>query len=126
MQKMVTNSPFANTVTKKITNHSARKTLVKKLKSNNAPKSNIIAITGHTTEAGLDDYDSSNEEHQETLSHKIDIISPAKHPREINASTVIASSSQRNNPTRSILKSMILVFCNLVSRRFQILQILFR
>ena len=39
-------------IRKKFTNHSARKTLVKKLKSNNVPKSNIIAITGHTTEAG--------------------------------------------------------------------------
>ena len=90
---MVTNSPLENTVTKKISNHSARKTLVKKLQSNNVPKSDMIAITGHTTEAGLDDYDSGNEEHQETLSHKIDITSPAKHPREINASTVIASQA---------------------------------
>ena len=39
MQKMVTNSPLANTVTKKITNHSAWKTLVKKLRSNNIPNS---------------------------------------------------------------------------------------
>ena len=96
MQKMVASSPLANTVAKKITNHSARKTLVKKLKSNNVPKSDIIAITGHTTEAGLDDYDSGNEEHQEALSHKIDITPPL---HERNASTVTSS-----NPMSSIPK----------------------
>ena len=63
MKNMIKNSTLANTITKKVTNHSARKTLVKKLKKNMVPKSDIITITGHTTEAGLDDYDSGNEEH---------------------------------------------------------------
>ena len=79
MKNMIKNSTLANTITKKVTNHSARKTLLKKLKKNNVPKSDIITITGHTTEAGLDDYDSGNEEHQESLSHKIDHITILKH-----------------------------------------------
>ena len=46
---------------KHITNHSARKTLVKRLKQNNVAKSEIISVTGHSTEAGLDLYDSGDE-----------------------------------------------------------------
>ena len=85
MKNMIKNSTLANTITKKVTNHSARKTLVKKLKKNKVPKSDIITITGHTTEAGLDDYDNGNEEHQESLSHKID--------HNIETSTDVDSSS---------------------------------
>ena len=59
--------------------------MVKKLKKNKVPKSDIITITGHTTEAGLDDYDSGNEERQESLSHKID--------HNIETSTNVDSSS---------------------------------
>lgn len=73
MKTMIQNSPLASTINKKITNHSARKTVVKKLKKANVPKCDIIAITGHTTEAGLDAYDSGNEDHQEMLSHNIDL-----------------------------------------------------
>ena len=68
---MIGNSPLAN-VTKKITNHSALKTLVKKLKSHQLPKSDIICITGHNSEAGLDAYDSDHEVQQQWISHAID------------------------------------------------------
>ena len=36
------------------------------------PKSDIITITGHNTEAGLDTHDSGDEQHQEALSLAID------------------------------------------------------
>lgn len=72
MKTMIQNSPLKDT-NKRFTNHSVRKTLVKKLKAKKVPKSDIIAITGHTTEAGLDDYDSGNEAHQESISKKIDL-----------------------------------------------------
>jgi hypothetical protein len=71
MKKMVANSLLASS-TKRLTNHSARKTLVKKLKQNHVPKSEIIGITGHTTEAGLDAYDSGDEKEQRSISHFID------------------------------------------------------
>ena len=61
MKRMIENSPLRNS-NKKLTNHSARKTLVKKLRQNYIPKSEIIGITGHSREAGLDAYDSENEE----------------------------------------------------------------
>ena len=56
MKRMIENSSPPNS-DKKLTNHSARKSLVKKLRQNYIPKS----ITGHTSEAGLDAYDSGNE-----------------------------------------------------------------
>ena len=37
-----------------------RKTVVKNLKRKHVPKSDIIGITGHTTEAGLDAYDTGD------------------------------------------------------------------
>ena len=49
-----------------------KKTLVKKLKQQQVPKSEIISITGHNREAGLDAYDSGNEVQQKQLSHFID------------------------------------------------------
>ena len=63
MKRMIENSPLRNS-DKKLTNHSARKTLVKKLRQNNIPKSDIIGIADHNSEAGLDAYDSGNEEQQ--------------------------------------------------------------
>ena len=61
MKRMIENSPLRNS-NKNLTNHSARKTLVKKVRQNYIPKSEIIGITGHSPEAGLDAYDSGNEE----------------------------------------------------------------
>ena len=77
MKRMVNNSSLA-TSTKKLTNHSARKTLIKKLKQNKVPKSDIIGITGHSTEAGLDAYDSGDENEQQVISNAIDIVPPNK------------------------------------------------
>ena len=71
MKDMIANSPLRNTE-KHLANHSARKTLVKKLKQHQIPKSDIITITGHNREAGLDAYDSGDEVQQKQLSHVID------------------------------------------------------
>ena len=57
---------------KHITNHSARKILVKKIKKNNVANSKIISITGHSTEARLDSYNSGDEKQQEAISNAID------------------------------------------------------
>ena len=73
MKKMIENSPLSG-IPKKITNHSARKTVVKKLKQQQVPKSDIISITGHNNERGLDAYDSGDEHHQQILSNCIENI----------------------------------------------------
>ena len=69
---------------KHITNHSARKTLVKRLKQNNVAKSEIISIAGHSTEAGLDPYDSGDEKQQQAISNAIDNcnIKPFSHRQQ--------------------------------------------
>ena len=71
MKQMIANSPISDT-SKKITNHSARKTVVKKLKHNQFAKSDIITITGHNNERGLDPYDSGDEAQQKQMSLSID------------------------------------------------------
>ena len=71
MKDLISNSPLQKSE-KHLANHSARKTLVKKLKQKQVPKSEIISITGHNREAGLDAYDSSDEMQQKQLSHFID------------------------------------------------------
>ena len=73
MKRMIENSPLRNS-DKKLTYHSARKTLVKKLRQDYIPKSEIIGITGHNFEAGLDAYDSGNEEQQRVISNAIDTV----------------------------------------------------
>ena len=73
MKRMIENSPLRNS-NKKLTNHSARKTLVKKLRQNYIPKSEIIGITGHNSEADLNVYDSGNEEQQRAISNAIDTV----------------------------------------------------
>ena len=75
MKDLISNSPLQNSE-KHLANHSARKTLVKKLKQQQVPKSEIISITGHNREAGLDAYDSSDEMQQKQLSHFIDNHQP--------------------------------------------------
>ena len=102
VKRMIENSPLAATTVKKLTNHSARKTVVKKLKAHKVPKSDIITITGHTTEAGLNDYDSGNEEHQEELSHKIDLPGPSHSAGKSSlTSSLAATNTNRNLPQQS-------------------------
>ena len=49
---------------KKLTNHSGRKTVVRKMKASGIPKREIINITGHPHERGLDPYNSGDENEQ--------------------------------------------------------------
>ena len=82
MKDMVANSPLnLQTEGKRLTNHSARKTLVKKLKQSGVPKSEIKHVTGHTSEKGLDDYDSGDENQQRMISGLIDNPSTSVQPR---------------------------------------------
>ena len=46
--------------------------MVKGLKQNNAAKSETISVSGHSTEAGLDPYDSGDEKKQQAISNAID------------------------------------------------------
>ena len=75
MKDLISNSPLQNSE-KHLANHSAKKTLVKKLKQQQVPKSEIISITGHNREAGLDAYDSGDEVQQKQLPHFIDNHQP--------------------------------------------------
>lgn len=73
MKTMKQNSPLATTsAERKLVNHSARKTTVRKMKAGGIPKSEIVNVTGHTHESGLDPYDSGNEEEQRNISLVID------------------------------------------------------
>ena len=63
MKDLISNSTLQNNG-KHLENHSARKTLVKKLKQQLFPKSEVISITGHNREVGLDAYDSGDEVQQ--------------------------------------------------------------
>ena len=71
MKTMKQNSPLKD-VCPELTNHSARKTVVKKLKSSGIPKCEIKNSTGHSSEQGLDDYDSRDENEQRIMSNIID------------------------------------------------------
>ena len=75
MKDLLSNSPLQNSE-KHLANYSARKTLVKKLKQQQVLKSEIISITGHNREAGLDAYDSGDEVQQKQLPHFIDNHQP--------------------------------------------------
>ena len=77
IMKRIKNDNFDLHDTKKrLTNHSNRKTLVKKLKSNHVPRCEIIGITGHTKESGLDPYDSGDEFEQRMYSDMINNVGP--------------------------------------------------
>ena len=74
MKKMTNDNVQLSESEKRFTNHTARKTLIKKLKSNQVPKSEIIRITGHSRESGLDPYDSGDESEQQLYSNIIDNV----------------------------------------------------
>ena len=65
MKNVISNSSLETS--KHITKHSARKTPVKRLKQNNVAKSEIISITGHST----DPYDSVDEKQPQVISNVI-------------------------------------------------------
>ena len=65
MKDLISSSPLQNSE-KHLTNYSAGKALVKNLKQQQVPKSEMISITGHNREGGLDAYDSGDEVQQKT------------------------------------------------------------
>ena len=91
LRRMKKKSPLAELCpNKKITNHSARKTTVRKLKSFGFPKCEIKNITGHSSERGLDAYDSGNEDEMFAMSSA---ISKSKY----STSTVAQKKSHRHH-----------------------------
>ena len=76
MKNTKVNSPLKKICPdRKITNHSAKKTVVKKLQRQGVQRSDIITVTGHTSEKRLDSYDEGDEQQQRVISHIIDGIS---------------------------------------------------
>ena len=86
------NNMLSRCADKKLTNHSARKTTVRKLKSAGFPKSEIKNITGHSSEKGLDAYDSGNENDMCAMSAAISLSSNNIN-EAVNKSTPHASTS---------------------------------
>ena len=89
-------------------------------KQNHIPKSKIIGITGHTTETGLDTYDSGDESEKRSISNAIDNISGASvattskqqrqfHPRDwlISASNPLVQQLSFNSFTPKLYQSPI-------------------
>ena len=62
VKRMKMSCPALKSSTKKLTNHAIRKTAVRKLRENGFQKSEIKNITGHSTEQGLDAYDSGDDD----------------------------------------------------------------
>lgn len=60
---------------KKTTNHCARKTR-KNIKKSKSPKYEIVSITGHTTEAGVDANDGVDKKQQKATSFAVDYHKP--------------------------------------------------
>ena len=95
MKNVISKSPLETS--KHITNHSVRKTLVKRLKQNKVAKSEITSITGYSTEAGLDLYDSGYEKQQQAIFNATDscITKPFSHRQHF----IPPNDSRILNPT---------------------------
>ena len=99
MKNMKTNSQLAASE-KKMTSHSARKTAVKKMQRKGLSRSDIIAITGHASEKGLDSYDEGDERQKKTLSNIIDGVSPNSRPSHVCFTANHQSPSVLTAPAR--------------------------
>ena len=110
MKTIKENSPLKDVCPdKKLTNHKARKTVVKKLKSSGIPKCEIKSITGHSSEQGLDDYDSGDENEQRIMSNIIDnatnarqVLQPLSSQLQVK-STISAIAIRRSTSLKAIL-----------------------
>ena len=71
VKTMKNNCPALQGSSKKLTNHTMRKTAVKKLRKNGFKRSEIKNITGHSTEKGLEAYDSGDDEELMCMSNAI-------------------------------------------------------
>ena len=93
MKTMVKNTPALEDSNKRLTNHTARKTLVKKLKKSHVTRSEIIAITGHSRETGLDPYDGGDEVEQRYHSNILDNVAVPS-----NATAVVQKADDTFKP----------------------------
>ena len=89
---------------KKLNNHSVRKTLVKKLKASNQPRSAIIAVTGHTSERSLADYEEGDEAEQRQISS---IISAPVCQQDQNSRPVLSSLPIQHNPATPACQTVV-------------------
>ena len=71
MKSMKMNCPALKGSSKKLTNHTLRKTAVKRLRQNGFQRSEIKNITGHSSEKGLEAYDSRDDEELMRMSNAI-------------------------------------------------------
>ena len=71
VKNMVNKTPLANSP-KNFTNHSWRKTTTKRMRNAGATRSEIIEVTGHSHESGLDPYDSGDDFQAKRMSFAID------------------------------------------------------
>ena len=69
------------------------------MKKAGIPISEIIAITGHDNERGLDDYDSGDDVQQEIYSNAIDRVQPSSQLRPVSAT----SSSNCSSYSRQVI-----------------------
>ena len=104
LSRMKKKSPLATLCpNKKITNHSARKTTVRKLKSSGFPKCEIKNITGHSSERGLDAYDSGNEDEMFAMSSAICKSLPPK-ANSYSSSSTRSTISKLPQPSKSLIQ----------------------
>ena len=95
MKNMKVNSPLKEIcLDKKITSHSARKTVVKKLQQQGVQRSDIIKVTGHSSEKRLDSYDEGDEQQQCVISHMIDGIADKRTTQSLTTSS---NETQKEN-----------------------------
>ncbi|CAB3981254.1 N-alpha-acetyltransferase 15, auxiliary subunit [Paramuricea clavata] len=92
-------SSLESSTAKKLSNHSTRKTVVQKLKSAGQPRYKIKEITGHASEASLNNYDVISEEERRELSHIISAGYSASASRTTTSVPSIVSSSTAPRPT---------------------------
>ena len=103
MKNVISKSPLETS--RHMTNHLGRKTLVKSLKQNTVAKSEVIYITGYSTEACLDPYESGYEKQAisnaidncsfKSFSHRQDFI-PTNDPQALNPTYFQQPDIQQN------------------------------
>ncbi|XP_066920125.1 uncharacterized protein KIAA1958-like [Clytia hemisphaerica] len=111
MKRMVESSTLSTTTTKKLSNHTVRKTGIKRMKANSIPRSEIITVTGHKSEAGLDPYDSGDEVEQRRISHAIDNVPCSSRSNPHQNWVVPANNHSVQNPTFSFFDQHQQVLC---------------
>ena len=83
---------------------------IKKLKSTGIPKCEIKNITGHSSEQGLDDYDSGDENEQRMMSNIIDNFTHATTTRQVLQPLSSVQTQPGSAPSQNL--SQIKVYCS--------------